>query len=241
MMNKNYLKFKELFKKGEQIFVGFNHGETSGFIKTINKNGFGLIQLKNSREIIYPWDQFNLICTPGFRINKVGSYAESMLWELLSRNKKTKWTAIYPYVRKDPPSRSLEYFLSQEGLCGVTPHEITSLDKKFLKFKIGTEDGWIGFEDGDNLICKKNKEIHNLTKLIPATLSIFKKNKYDCSAWGDAIPDAVEAVRNKTFKWEGKVYCGDPWSIEDITHFSDGVFSSKQGILMPKIGSDIWI
>ena len=147
---------------------------------------------------------------------------------------------MYPYNEKEPLPGKLEYFLSQEGLCGILPNEITNLSDMAMHFVIGGKEGTISFEKSDELTSKQNENIDRLIKLKAEYVRICKEDHESCRSY-DAIPETIELVRNNSFKWEKIAYCGDPWSIEDITKIIDNVFYSLQGCLMVKNNSDLWV
>jgi len=61
-------EFKKHFKVKDQVFVGFTYGQSFGYIKGFNEEGFWLTQINNSKPLFYTWNQFEVIVHSGLKI-----------------------------------------------------------------------------------------------------------------------------------------------------------------------------
>ena len=64
--------FSRYFKKGQQVFVGFRDGHTSGNIHAFDEHGFWITQCKNAKPLYYTWNHFEIITHSGVPISKEG-------------------------------------------------------------------------------------------------------------------------------------------------------------------------
>jgi len=79
----NFDQFEKLFKKKEQIYVGFRDGYTHGYVSHFDINGFTLSQINNPKSYVYDWEHFELICTAGYKVKKVGATEEANLVKIM--------------------------------------------------------------------------------------------------------------------------------------------------------------
>jgi hypothetical protein len=256
MLNENYKQFMKLFKLHEQVFVGFKHGSTHGFISHVDPYGFALVQLANAKELFYPWDQFNLISVPGVKIDKVSAAEETHLWKLLEKaNKRAVAYAEESLQKKEidkifKAEKEDQLFLSQEGLCGVRTSE---LNWQFVppKIKINTKNGAVT----GNILWHTETYSEFLTTGKIVTIKEYTMSHTDLSKKGyestyystdeksevDRFKYDLNKVREGTFLWEKEyVCCGDPWKIHDVESIDGHVFHTAQGPVMTKFGSDLW-
>jgi len=268
---KTWEQFNKLFKKGEQVFVGFKHGETHGFIRTVTPFGFGLVQLNNKKEIFYSWDKFNLIATPGVRIRKTGEKEEGMLWSLLpaSRYKPDSMgfesvpdSVINNFKTKDNVS-FLDWFVANEGLHGLLTTEIKRCNEKLhvrivdnIKTSISLEIDYIGLEflskneicmiEKRNIYCADLYTFDRRDSFDERTSQVLRRTDFDIDN-DDYRPvfekDFFNDIKTGKIKFKDRVYSSDPWSIEDITNIEKMgmVIHTKQGVVMTKFGSDMWL
>jgi hypothetical protein len=64
-----YNTFLKYFKKGEQVCISGIKWNTHGYITNVAKEGVWLAQLNNKKEILYPWQNWEVTYHAGVRVN----------------------------------------------------------------------------------------------------------------------------------------------------------------------------
>ncbi len=230
MTKVNIKKFKELFKKGEQVFVGFRDGETHGYITTINDYGFGLSQINNSIEKLYSWDHFELVCTSGFRIKKAKAAEEAILLNIVKKVVASPTTYPIPNLNNITNRFISDMFIVNN--TGLKKEELSIGPKQDqLCVKITGGKGYIKAEKGigiQSFPCKGRIETMEYHDLVGEFLFLEKK---DCHT-RNLVLTKKEVAEFRENSWKEIVYCGDPWRIEDIIKSTDFIFESKQGFCL---------
>ncbi len=72
MTAKQLADFSGLFRRGEQVFVGFRDGHSFGILKGFNEHEFYLAQYNKPKTYAYPWEHFEIIAHAGYKFRMAG-------------------------------------------------------------------------------------------------------------------------------------------------------------------------
>lgn len=253
-------RFNKLFKKGEQIYIGFRNGYTHGFVSSVTIDGFGIVQINNPKEYVYGWEQFEFICHPGFKVTRANDIEAVHLFDVHLR----------PNCKPNDPIKSnrLEFlptFTESDDILIETqlelkPEELSVHDRRSYIWELEPRltidiNGMKGVIRCD--VKKLNNQWYTYS-------SICSNEIYKCfqmrggtelhKVVGDvgyekiidsrtSLEEARNNINIKSYKIERKINYfggGDPWIFE-ADYLDNRIWKQKNGYLMGNRFCDIYL